>query len=148
MKGVDRIKKFFGPTNVDKQLWFWKYNCFLFLDLAPNGFFALVGPSSRYFEGQGKVQKLYCDRLMQTINVGFASTALFYYFNLTPFGVFFALFRPFGAIFGFGWGTKRFLKLINVDYQFWFWNYRPILLFSFGPIWGRFGPFWALWGYF
>ena len=43
MKGVDRIKKFFGPINVDKQLFFWKYNCFLFLDLAPNGFLPLLG---------------------------------------------------------------------------------------------------------
>jgi len=66
---------------------------------------------------------------------------------LAPFGVFFAPFSSFRAIFGLGWGPKRFLTPINVDYQFWFWNYNPIF-FSFGPIWGLFGPFWALWGYF
>ena len=35
---------------------------------------------------------------------------------------------------------KFFLKPINVDYQFWFWNYSP--MFS------SFGPFLGIWGYF
>ena len=46
------------------------------------------------------------------------------------------------------WGSKRFLKPVYVDYQFWIWNYSPICFFSFGRFWGLFGSFWALWGYF
>ena len=47
-----------------------------------------------------------------------------------------------GLFFGLGWGPKRFLTPINVDYQFWFWNYSPIFFFHWAP----FGPFGAIFG--
>ena len=86
---------------------------------------------------------------MQTINFGFESTTLSYCFNFAPFGIFFAHFSPFRAIFGLGWGPKRFLTPINVDYQFWFWNYSPIFFFhsaQFGVFLDLFGPFGAFFG--
>ena len=41
------------------------------------------------------------------------------------------------------------MKPINVDYQFWFWNYNPIFCFDSAPFWAfldLFGPFWAIFG--
>ena len=54
-----------------------------------------------------------------------------------------------GLFFGLGWGPKRFLTPINVDYQFWFWNYSPIFFFhwaQFGVFLDLFGPFGAICG--
>ena len=54
-----------------------------------------------------------------------------------------------GLFFGLGWGPKRFLTPINVDYQFWFWNYSPIFFFhsaQFGVFLDLFGPFGAIFG--
>ena len=68
---------------------------------------------------------------------------------MAPFGHFFALFRPLGAILGLGLGLKRFLKPINVDYQFWFLNYNPVFCFHsalFGAFLDLFGPFGAIFG--
>ena len=54
-----------------------------------------------------------------------------------------------GLFFGLGWGPKRFLTPINVDYQFWFWNYNPIFCFHsapFGAFLDLFGSFGAIFG--
>ena len=54
-----------------------------------------------------------------------------------------------GLFFGLGWGPKRFLTPINVDYQFWFWNYSPIFFFirpNLGSFWTFLGPLELFWG--
>ena len=53
---------------------------------------------------------------------------------LGPLGIFF----PLGLFLGLRSGSNTFLEPTNVDYQFLFWKYSPIFLFS---IWPNFGPF-------
>ena len=72
---------------------------------------------------------------------------------LIPFLDFIVIFggfgRPFGAIFVMGLNLKQFLKPINVNYQFWFWNYNPIFCFHsalFGAFLDLFGPLGAIFG--
>ena len=51
---------------------------------------------------------------------------------------------PFGLFFGSGSGSKTFLELTNVDYQFVFWKYSHIFLFWIRPNFGPFRTFRAL----
>ena len=53
-----------------------------------------------------------------------------------------------GLFFGSRSGSKTFLELTNVDYQFLFWKYSHIFLFKFRPNLGPFYTFRALRGYF
>ena len=44
---------------------------------------------------------------------------------------------------GLDQGQKAYLGTPTVDYQFWFWTYSPIFLFSIRPY---LGPFWTFLG--
>ena len=149
MEGLDRIKKFFGLTHVDKQLWFWKYNCFFLFGLAPYGvFLPSSSPSSRYFWVSVRFNNFIVTYLRRLSTLVLEVQPYLIILIWPHLGVFLAVFRPFGAFFGLDLGLNTFLKPVYVDYQFWLWNYSPICFFSFGPFWGLFGSFWALWGYF
>ena len=63
-------------------------------------------------------------------------------------GHFFALFGPFGAIFGVGARFKNFLGPTNVNNQLCFGSTALSFCFSFGQILGLFCTFLALRGYF
>ena len=67
--------------------------------------------------------------------------------NFGHFCTFWALrgysFGPLGLFLGSSSGSKIFLEPSNVDYQFLFWKYSPIFLFSIRP---NFGPFLNLFG--
>ena len=60
-------------------------------------------------------------------------------------GLFFFLFCSMGLFLGSRSGSRTFLEPTNIDYQFLFWKYSPILLFSFRP---NFGRFWIFFGSF
>ena len=142
-------KSFFGLTHVDKQLWFWKYNCFFLFGLAPYGLFLpSSSPSSRYFSVSVRFNNFIVTYLRRLSTLVLEVHTYLIILIWPHLGVFLAVFRPFGAFSGLDLGLKTFLKPVYVDYQFWLWNYSPICFFLFGPFWGLFGSFWALWGYF
>ena len=144
MEGLDRIKKFFGLTHVDKQLWFWKYNCFFLFGLAPYGvFLPSSSPSSRYFWVSVRFNNFIVTYLRRLSTLVLEVQPYLIILIWPHLGVFLAVFRPFGAFFGLDLGLNTFLKPVYVDYQFWLWNYSPICFFFIRPL---LGPFWIFLG--
>ena len=145
--GLDS-KMCFQSTNVDQQLWLWKYKPQFFLIWPKMGSFCPFWALQNYFEGWGQIQQSYWELLMQTINFGFYTRVLCSFL----FNPIWGLFCPFWTLWGcFGIGVwfKKCLGPTNIDYEFWFWMYSPIFLFFVWLFWGFLalsGPFGAIFG--
>ena len=147
------------PTNVDYQFLFWKYSpIFLFL-IRPNfgpfcTFWALRG---YFFWSYGAIFGVQV-RFKNVFGTYWCRLSIFvlevqpylYVFNSGKFLTFLGplvFFGQLGLFLGSRSGSKTFLEPTTVNYQFLFWKYSPIFLFS---IWQNLGPFctfWALRGY-
>ena len=90
-----------------------------------------------YFWGWSQVQKLFSNIPIETINFGFDVQAYLLFLIRPCLGPLLDFFGPLGAIsldllglfLGSRSGSKTFLELTNVDYQFLFWKYSHIFLF-------------------
>ena len=120
----------FGPTNIYKKFWFWKYSP----QLGPFLPFSIL---QSYFWGWSQVQKLFSNIPIETINFGFDVQAYLLFLIRPCLGPLLDFFGPLGAIsldllglfLGSRSGSKTFLELTNVDYQILFWKYSHIYLF-------------------
>ena len=92
---------FLGPSNLEHQLWFWKYSRIFLLLLRPNlGLFSLFGPLGAIFGVEVRFKNIFGTYLCSQSTLVLEVQPYLFAFTSAKFGAFFALFGPLGAIFG------------------------------------------------
>ena len=132
------------PTYIDNQLWFWKYSHIFLFSIWPHlgPFLHFFGPFGAIFWPFGaycvvgvRFKNIFGTYLCRQSTLVLESQPHLFIFNLVIFGAFFTFLGLSRLFLGWRSGSKTFLEPTNVDYQFLFWKYSPIFLFSIRQNW-------------
>ena len=150
MESGSGSKTFFETTNVDNQLWFWKYSPIFLFSIQPNlgPFLHFLGLLGLFFGVVVSFKILFGTYLCRKSTL-VLKVKPYLFFNMATFEAFFCtflilwgyLFGHLGLFLGSGPGSKIYLEPTYVHQQLWFWKYHPIFSFLIRPNLGPFCPF-------